>query len=279
MASVDLQFCGHTVHNFAYTRRLCMQEQLNARPTKELQVSPRPFVRNCSRHGIKVVPTSEWSRTMSHITTYVAFAVTTLLLGLLAAFLALRLRLVNAKYQRLKKYMAKLKDAERALRKSAFQDPLTGLANRLLLMDRFEVAMRHARRKRKQFAVLMLDLNKFKAINDTYGHAAGDKVLVTVAQRLVSVVRESDTVARLGGDEFALIVESISQHSQLEALGLKLAAIVSQNMTLDSGEIVAVGTSVGLAWYPKDGENLRDILDVADQAMYTDKASGLMPIA
>ena len=216
---------------------------------------------------------------MSNFSTHTAFAVSALILGLLAVFLALRLLQLRAKYQRLKKYMAKLKDAERDLRKSAFQDPLTGLANRLLLMDRFEVSMRHARRKRKQFAVLMLDLNKFKAINDTYGHAAGDKVLVTVAQRLVSVVRETDTVARLGGDEFALIVESITQRSQLEALGLKLAEVVSQNMTLDSGETVSVGTSVGYAWYPKDGENLRDILDVADRAMYTCKTSGLMPLA
>ncbi|MEO7107328.1 MAG: GGDEF domain-containing protein [Rhodoferax sp.] len=210
---------------------------------------------------------------------YAAFAVSVITLGMMVAFLAYRLRQVKSKYERLKKYIAKLKDAERALRKSAFQDPLTGLANRLLLMDRFEVAMRHARRKRKQFAVLMLDLNKFKAINDTYGHAAGDKVLVTVAQRLVSVVRESDTVARLGGDEFVLIVESINQRSQLEALGLKLAEVVSQSLTLDSGQIVAVGTSVGYAWYPKDGDNLRDILDVADQAMYTCKTSGLMPLA
>ena len=184
-----------------------------------------------------------------------------------------------AKNARLKKYLSKLKDAERSLRKSAFLDPLTGLANRLLMMDRFEVAMRHARRSCKQFAVLMLDLNKFKAINDTYGHAAGDKVLTTVAQRLLSIVRESDTVARLGGDEFVLIVESITERAQLEALGDKLVKVVSQTLVLDSGETVTVGASVGYAWYPRDGDTLRDILDVADQAMYTCKTSGLMPLA
>lgn len=200
-------------------------------------------------------------------------------LALLAGYWGLRLRRTSAKYARLKKYLVKLKDAERALRKSAFHDPLTGLANRLLLMDRFEVAMRHARRNRKKFAVLMLDLNKFKDINDTYGHAAGDKVLVTVAQRLASIVRESDTVARLGGDEFVLIVESIAERAQLEVLGNKLVEVLSQELTLDSGETVAVGTSVGYAWYPRDGDNLHDILDVADQAMYTCKTSGLMPLA
>lgn len=206
-------------------------------------------------------------------------AALTVLLALLVLFLVFRLRKLTAKNTRLKKYLSKLKDAERTLRKSAFLDPLTGLANRLLLMDRFEVAMRHARRSRKRFAILMLDLNKFKSINDTYGHAAGDQVLITVAQRLVSIVRESDTVARLGGDEFVLIVESITERAQLEALGHKLVDVVSQDLTLDSGETVAVGASVGYAWYPKDGDNLREILDVADQAMYTCKTSGLMPLA
>ena len=216
---------------------------------------------------------------MQYAFTSYLFAALTMVLGLLATVFALRLRQASAKNQRLKKHLAKLKDAERALRKSAFLDPLTGLANRLLMMDRFEVAMRHARRSRKQFAVLMLDLNKFKAINDTYGHAAGDKVLVTVAQRLVSIVRESDTVARLGGDEFVLIVESITERAQLEALGHKLVDVVSQSLVLDTGETVSVGTSVGYAWYPRDGDNLQDVLEAADQAMYTNKASGLMPLA
>ena len=155
-------------------------------------------------------------------------------LAVLALFIYLRLQRTLQKYAKLKKHMLKLKDAERNLRKSAFFDPLTGLANRLLLMDRFEVAMRHTKRSRKKFALLMLDLNKFKAINDTYGHAAGDKVLVTVAQRLMSIVRESDTVARLGGDEFVLIIESISDRAQLEALGHKIVDVVSQDLVLDT---------------------------------------------
>ncbi|MES2947760.1 MAG: GGDEF domain-containing protein [Pseudomonadota bacterium] len=216
---------------------------------------------------------------MQHFFSPNFFTILSFVFVLLALYFGLRLRQITARNTRLKKYMLKLKDAERALRKSAFLDPLTGLANRLLLMDRFEVAMRQARRNRKKFAVLMLDLNKFKAINDTYGHAAGDKVLITVAQRLVSIVRESDTVARLGGDEFVLIIESINERAQLEALGHKLVDVISQNLVLDSGETVAVGTSVGYAWYPRDGDNLREILDVADQAMYTCKTSGLMPLA
>jgi len=104
-------------------------------------------------------------------------------------------------------------------------------------------------------------------------------VLVAVAQRLVSAVRASDTVARLGGDEFVLIIESISEREQVTALGHKLIEILAEQVTLDSGESISLGGSIGFAWYPKDGDNLKDILEVADQAMYFCKTSGLMPFA
>ncbi len=213
-----------------------------------------------------------------YFTAYLLAAIA-VVLGAVVVWMAVRLRRARDQNQRLKKYVAKLQDAERSLKKHAFFDPLTGLANRLLLIDRFEHAMRQSKRSLKQFAVLMVDLNKFKSINDTYGHAAGDKVLITVAQRLVSIVRASDTVARLGGDEFVLIIESITEREQVVALGHKLVEVLAQNVTLDSGDIVSVGGSVGFAWYPKDGDNLRDILDVADQAMYFCKTSGLMPLS
>ncbi|HPW29133.1 MAG TPA: GGDEF domain-containing protein, partial [Rhodoferax sp.] len=99
------------------------------------------------------------------------------------------------------------------------------------------------------------------------------------AQRLVSAVRASDTVARLGGDEFALIIESVSERDQIATLGQKLVDLLTEEVTLDSGDVVSVGASIGIAWYPKDGENLKDILDVADQAMYFCKTSGIMPFA
>lgn len=216
---------------------------------------------------------------MSTFTPVYLLASVVLLLVVLVAVLGIRLRRAKDRIQQLQKYVVKLQDAERSLKKQAFFDPLTGLANRLLLIDRFESAMRHSKRSLKQFAVLMVDLNKFKAINDTYGHAAGDTVLIAVAQRLVAIVRASDTVARLGGDEFVLIIESITEREQVAALGQKLIDVLSQSVTLESGEVVQVGGSVGYAWYPKDGENLRDILDVADQAMYFCKTSGLMPLA
>ena len=173
------------------------------------------------------------------------------LMGIATLVLTIQLQRARRDTRQLQRYVSKLQNAERTLKKHAFFDPLTGLPNRLLLMDRFQRAIQHAKRSRTQFAVLMVDLNKFKAINDTYGHAAGDKVLVTIAQRMVSLVRSTDTVARLGGDEFVL---------------------------MDSGEAVSLGGSVGFAWYPSDGDSLKDILEVADEAMYFCKTSGLMAL-
>lgn len=200
------------------------------------------------------------------------------LLGIAALVLTMRLRRARRDMQQLQRYVAKLQSAERSLKKHAFFDPLTGLPNRLLLMDRFHRAIQHAKRSRTQFAVLMVDLNKFKAINDTYGHAAGDKVLITIAQRLVSLVRSSDTVARLGGDEFVLIIESLTEREQIAALGQKLIDLLAEEILLDSGDVVSLGGSVGFAWYPSDGDSLKDILEVADQAMYFCKTSGLMAL-
>ncbi|MEI8158330.1 MAG: GGDEF domain-containing protein [Burkholderiales bacterium] len=212
------------------------------------------------------------------MTAYILASVA-VLLAIAAFVLAMRLRRALDEKKRLKRYALKLRNAEKSLKQHAFFDPLTGLANRLLLVDRFQLAMQHAKRSRKQFAVLMIDLNKFKAINDTYGHAAGDTVLVAVANRLVSAVRASDTVARLGGDEFALIIESVSDRDQIATLGQKLIDMLTDEVKLDSGDVVSLGGSIGIAWYPKDGENLKDILDVADQAMYFCKTSGIMPFA
>lgn len=201
------------------------------------------------------------------------------LLGCVALFLAYRLRRAGAQKRQLIRYVKKLQNAERSLKKHAFFDPLTGLANRLLLIDRFQLAMLHSKRSLKQFAVLMIDLNKFKDINDTYGHSAGDTVLVTIAERLVSLVRATDTVARLGGDEFVLLIESVAERDQIASLGRKLVDLLAEPITLDSGDVVSLGGSIGFAWYPKDGENLKDILEVADQAMYFCKTSGLMPFS
>ena len=201
-----------------------------------------------------------------------------ILLGIATLVLAIQLQRARRDTRQLQRYVAKLQNAERSLKKHAFFDPLTGLPNRLLLMDRFQRAIQHAKRSRTQFAVLMVDLNKFKAINDTYGHAAGDKVLVTIAQRMVSLVRSTDTVARLGGDEFVLIIESLTEREQIATLGQKLIDLLAEEILLDAGGAVSLGGSVGFAWYPSDGDSLKDILEVADEAMYFCKTSGLMAL-
>lgn len=165
------------------------------------------------------------------------------------------------------------------LKDKAYSDALTGLANRLLLADQFERTAMRSRRHSTPFAVLMIDLNAFKAINDNYGHAAGDKVLVTVAKRLQATVRASDTVARVGGDEFVLLIESFKNPDELVHLGRKLVVSISKPIALGNGLEVGVGASVGFALWPKNGANLDDLLNVADQGMYDCKISGLMELS
>ena len=166
-----------------------------------------------------------------------------------------------------------------ALKNKAYSDALTGLANRLLLADRFEITASRSKRQSSPFALLMIDLNAFKAVNDNYGHAAGDRVLVTVAKRLMETVRASDTVARVGGDEFVLLIESFKNSDELVHLGRKLVSSISQPIAIGNGVNVQVGASVGFALWPKNGASMEDLLNVADQGMYDCKISGLMELS
>ncbi|MES2879338.1 MAG: diguanylate cyclase [Pseudomonadota bacterium] len=165
-----------------------------------------------------------------------------------------------------------------SLRIQACHDGLTGLANRTLLMNRFHLAAERAKHNGGHFALLMIDLNDFKTINDNYGHAAGDAVLIITAARLMGSVRASDTVARIGGDEFVLLIEAMDNLQELVQIGHKLIAVLSDRITLDSGEAVNVGASVGLALYPNDGDNMNDLLHIADMGMYECKSTGLMSL-
>jgi diguanylate cyclase (GGDEF)-like protein len=168
---------------------------------------------------------------------------------------------------------------ESILRAQANHDSLTGLANRLLLADRFKFTAERSKRNRVAFALLMIDLNNFKSVNDRFGHAAGDHVLATQAGRLLTCVRSSDTVARLGGDEFVVLVESFENPDEMVHIGRKLIACLSEPIALEGGNMAYVGASVGIALYPKDGEELSELLNVADRGMYDCKASGLMEMS
>lgn len=174
--------------------------------------------------------------------------------------------------------IAELHAREKLLKVQAHHDCLTGLANRTLLMDRFHFAVERVKRSGRSFALLMVDLNDFKSINDSYGHAAGDAVLVTTASRLVGAVRASDTVARLGGDEFVLIIESVDDAQELAHISRKLVSTLSSSITLATGAVVQVGASVGMAMYPDHGVDMNDLLFAADQAMYDCKSSRQMSL-
>ncbi len=168
---------------------------------------------------------------------------------------------------------AQLRQKEKDLEHMTRHDMLTGLANRVLLDDRLESAIARAKRGGRGTAVLVIDLDKFKAINDNHGHAVGDDLLKGVAERLRQAVRESDTVARLGGDEFVIVLENL--HDSKEALRIadKLLSEAVKPLQLDPGP-VQVGLSIGIAFYPQNGTNSEELMKRADQAMYAAKAGG-----
>ena len=165
------------------------------------------------------------------------------------------------------------KRVEQSIRHIAHHDALTGLPNRSLFRDRLTHAMAQADRYHQKLAVMFLDLDRFKAINDTLGHNVGDQLLKIAAERLRSCVRDSDTVARLGGDEFTVIVEDIVEDHDAAAVAQKILDTLSQPFNL-YGHEVFISVSVGVTLYPSDDENADNLLRNADSAMYRAKEFG-----
>jgi diguanylate cyclase (GGDEF)-like protein/PAS domain S-box-containing protein len=155
----------------------------------------------------------------------------------------------------------------------ALHDSLTGLPNRLLLQDRAEQALSRARRQSECCALVLLDLDRFKQINDTLGHSVGDEVLKIVAQRLTRTVRESDTVARMGGDEFALVLPDVRNSEQATEVARKVLAALADELAIE-GHRLHVTASIGVALYPAHGTGQETLLRHADAAMYDAKARG-----
>jgi diguanylate cyclase (GGDEF)-like protein/PAS domain S-box-containing protein len=155
----------------------------------------------------------------------------------------------------------------------AHYDILTQLPNRQLLGDRITHALDRARRQGSWLGLLFIDLDKFKVVNDTLGHHAGDKLLAIVAERLTKCVRASDTVARLGGDEFAILLEGIDSLSDIERVAEKIITTTAEAIPLE-GRQWRIGASVGISLYPRDGEDMGSLLKNADTAMYKAKADG-----
>lgn len=161
-----------------------------------------------------------------------------------------------------------LKQAEDELRFLAHHDPLTKLTNRSLFNERLDSALRTSRRHKSALALLFLDINDFKDINDVYGHAVGDRVLCVAARRLEECVRETDTVARMGGDEFTVLLTDIRSPGEISEKVAQIVAVMAEPLGLEFGGITMPSCSIGVAIYPEDGEDADTLLSHADGDMY-----------
>ena len=166
-----------------------------------------------------------------------------------------------------------LEDYSRALESLALHDPLTGLPNRRLLMDRLSLAIAHAHRNQSAMAVMYLDLDGFKLINDTLGHDAGDTLLQMVADRLVAAVRQEDTVSRLGGDEFVIGLSELSHADDAVNMASKVIQALAQPYNIQ-GRNVSMTASVGIGIYPTHGVEVETLMKSADTALYEAKRTG-----
>jgi diguanylate cyclase (GGDEF)-like protein len=155
----------------------------------------------------------------------------------------------------------------------AQHDTLTDLPNRILLRDRLHQAIALANRNGTLVGVLFLDLDKFKEINDSFGHAFGDRVLQSVVNRLLSCIRASDTISRLGGDEFVILLSEIKQTGDAGVKAGKILAAINKPLLIDSHK-VHITASVGVAIYPNDSKDPEDLIKKADDAMYQAKEQG-----
>ena len=169
--------------------------------------------------------------------------------------------------------ITELKSAERKLRQLATHDYLTGLPNRLLLYDRLELALNRYARYGTPVALMFCDLDGFKPVNDAYGHQVGDAVLTEVADRIHSVVRDTDTAARLGGDEFAVLVEGVDDLDQLTNVAERLVAAIAEPVRVN-GATARVGVSVGIVMASEGCSEPDDLVAAADTAMYRAKEEG-----
>jgi diguanylate cyclase (GGDEF)-like protein/PAS domain S-box-containing protein len=165
------------------------------------------------------------------------------------------------------------KQAEETIRELAYHDPLTGLPNRMLFNDRLSVELARAKRNRQKLAVMILDLDYFKDVNDTLGHGMGDQLLRAVGNRLTGLLRGNDTVARMGGDEFLLLLPEIARGEDVAYVAGKILKAIREPFLVD-GNRLRITTSIGIATYPTDGKEGDTMLTHADNAMYRAKREG-----
>jgi diguanylate cyclase (GGDEF)-like protein/hemerythrin-like metal-binding protein/PAS domain S-box-containing protein len=166
------------------------------------------------------------------------------------------------------------KKVEKRIGYLATHDRMTDLPNRELFYDRLSQMISQAKRKSEQFAVLFMDLDGFKAVNDNFGHEAGDAVLKISASRFLACIRDMDTIARIGGDEFALILNDIKQLEDASNIARKVIASISDPILLDETTVCHIGVSIGIAIYPQNGPEIDTLMHAADTAMYESKTRG-----
>ena len=165
------------------------------------------------------------------------------------------------------------KRSEETIRRLAYHDPLTGLPNRLLFTDRLNMAITRAKRNRQYLAVMMLDLDYFKEINDTLGHHMGDRLLHAVGSRLTELLRKGDTIARMGGDEFLILLPEITNVEVTTTIAQKIVESFQSFFVIDNREL-HITTSIGIAIYPNASDDVENLIKHADIAMYRAKGSG-----
>jgi diguanylate cyclase len=177
----------------------------------------------------------------------------------------------NALLDELEVWHSHLQSENATLAHQASHDSLTGLPNRAFFEGRLSRSLRNAARQQDHLALLFLDSDHFKQINDSLGHAVGDEVLINVADRVRAQLREHDLVARLGGDEFAVLLTPLHSREDAERIAEKIIASMQLPMVLDGGESLTTSLSVGIAYYPDDGSDPASLLNAADAAMYQAK--------
>ena len=170
--------------------------------------------------------------------------------------------------------LSQIKASEEQLDFLAHHDPLTGLPNRLLLSARLQHSLEVARRDGGTLALLVLDLDRFKDVNDSYGHSAGDALLQQVAERLTHRLRGADTVTRLGGDEFAVLLEDLTQPQDAARVAMEVIGLLSEPWRLGNDAEVRLGASLGISLFPEHGQTAEDLLQQADAALYQAKTEG-----
>lgn len=175
---------------------------------------------------------------------------------------------------RVRMQVSKLHAASELYGRLAFRDRLTDLPNRSLLYDRLGTAIATARRSQRKVALLFLDLDGFKPVNDQYGHKAGDRALRSVAGRLTRAVRQMDTVARVGGDEFAVLLCEVDDAGAIDIVARKILAGLAEPIDLGNGRSATLGASIGISVFPDNGMEIDRLIAVADGAMYASKARG-----